>query len=229
MAGKILHLHVVAFVAVALLVLVGCSTTGVDRAEQRVASMEQMRAAVVEGKANVTATSAALQEVVAAGNADPRPAYAKYKGELTELDSAVTTIRGLADDLQANSKAYFDNWTAQLANIENPDIKARAEKAKQEFTAQFTKIKDAGQVVKTKFAPLSADLHDIQKYLDLNLNAQGVASIKDLAEKASKEAGEVNVATDALLQAVDAARAALAPFKGAEAAPAPAPEGGAQK
>ena len=87
--------------AVAILFLAGiagCSSGGQGRSEKRAESMKEYRAGLEKGSQQIDTTLTALDAVVAAAAADPRPSYQNFKTQLAMLDDD-------ANNAAANSEA----------------------------------------------------------------------------------------------------------------------------
>ena len=91
--------------------------------------------------------------------------------------------------MAANGDAFFAQWDAQLAQIQNEDIKARSQARKDEVAQKLLAIKRNYAEAAMAFKPFLADLQDVQKYLSVDLTQGGVASMKDTAAKATQAAG----------------------------------------
>jgi hypothetical protein len=107
------------------------------------------------------------------------------------IDAALGKLESLSDDvskqnaaMQAQGADYFRNWDAELAKIQNEDIRSRSAMRKNAVAARFDRVRVSYVKTKAAFQPFLSDLKDIRTSLATDLTVAGVASNKSTANKA---------------------------------------------
>ncbi|MEI9960889.1 MAG: DUF2959 family protein [Limisphaerales bacterium] len=107
---------------------------------------------------------------------------------MNALSSTATDVANKSEEMKSQGAAYFANWDVETAQIHSEDIRHRSAARKQEVAANFARISDQYDETKNAFAPFMSDLRDVQKFLSTDLTAGGLAAIKDVAAKATRDA-----------------------------------------
>jgi hypothetical protein len=198
--------------AAAALAFGGCGTTaGYKQADKTGAGIAEFRDEIVKGKAAVDATMTSLGEIATTANTDPRKAFEKYSKDVTKLESAAAAARKRALEMQEQGQAYFKKWEAELAQVNNPEIRALAEQRKAKLQGTFDSIRKYSEPLKTQFAPWMSDLKDLQKYLSNDLTIAGVEMAKPLFTKSTEGGLEVQKLVDALVAELNTIAATITP------------------
>jgi hypothetical protein len=174
--------------AATLMLAAGCASSGYDKGEKTAQNIQTTANHIAALPAIVDKTLASLDALVNKPQADLRPQFKQYNADLAELESTAKEIGAARRSMGEKGKEFFAAWDAQLAQINNEDIKARSEARKKEVTEKMDAIKRSYTEAETAFRPYMNDLKDIQKYLSVDLTAGGVAAIKDTVAKANKNA-----------------------------------------
>jgi len=174
--------------AATLMLAAGCASSGYDKGEKTAQNIQTTATRIAALPAVVDKTLASLDALVNKPQADLRPQFKQYNADLAELESTAKEIGAARRSMGEKGKEFFAAWDAQLAQINNEDIKARSEARKKEVTDKMEAIKRSYAEAETAFRPYMNDLKDIQKYLSVDLTAGGVAAIKDTVAKANKSA-----------------------------------------
>jgi len=198
----------------AILSLTGCGTTsGYKQADKTGAGMAQFREEIINGNKAIDATMKALDEVAAQATTDPRKAFEQFSKAVKNLDSAAGKVRKSSEAMKAQGAAYFKNWEAQLAQVNNPEIRALAEQRKVRLQEAFEGIRKHGEPLKEQFTPWMSDLKDLEKYLSNDLTIAGVDAAKGLFSKASQGGMEVQKTMDTLIAELNTIAATITPAK----------------
>lgn len=198
----------------AALSLTGCGTTaGYKQADKTGAGIAEFREEIVNGNAAIDATMKALDQIAATANSNPRKAFEQFSKAVKELDSAAGKVRKSSESMKAQGAAYFKNWETQLAQVNNPDIRALAEQRKAKLQEAFEGIRKHSEPLKEQFTPWMSDLKDLEKYLSQDLTIAGVDAAKGLFAKTSQGGLEVQKTMDALIAELNTIAATITPAK----------------
>ena len=196
---------VAALVAVAI-GLTGCGGGGSGSGYQRAAGMGgsllKDKADMLKLKDQVTATTAALNDLITDPQRDLKPQYKAFTGAVNKLDAMAKKSRERGVAIQANLDKYVDAWREEVVTIQDVKLREQAmdrvTQAKESFKQLYAKL----TAIKETLAPYVGNLKDIQRYLDTDLTPAGLQTIRTMATKA--------IASDkAILQQVDAVAAEI--------------------
>jgi hypothetical protein len=195
----------------------GCGTTsGYQQADKTGAGIADFRDELVNGKKAIDATMKALGDIATTATTDPRKPFEQYSKAVANLESTAEKVKKRGDAMKAQGAAYFKQWEAELAQVNNPEIRKLAETRKAKLQETFDNIRKYTEPLKTQFAPWMASLKDLQKYLGNDLTIAGVDAAKSLFTKATNEGLEVQKAMDALLAELNTVSATITPAKVAQ-------------
>jgi len=148
-----------------------------------------------EGRAQIDKVNGSLANLSSAQpGQDLRPLYKDYSSNVDKLDSIAADVRKQADAMQSKGQAYFQEWEAEQAKINNEDIKTRSVQRRAEVEQAFSRINAKSQRLKDAYHPLMSDLKDIRTALNSDLTPGGIAAIKPIADRVAKETVVVKVA-----------------------------------
>jgi chromosome segregation ATPase len=171
-----------------LLSLLACKSTdkGTATGETITKAADQIERGVLE----LDATVAALHAITEQPNdmAAQRKTFEKALGSLEETAESVSKT---AADMTGKGQAYFQEWDAQIASIQNEDIRERSADRRKVIEASFSDLKENYSEAKTTFDPLLADLRDMRAALKADLTHEGVEGLKPEVKDIDKEAASV--------------------------------------
>jgi len=193
--------------------LSGCATSGYKQADKTGAGIAEFRDEIVNGKKAIDATMKSLSDIAAAANTNPRKPYEQFAKNVADLESTAAKIHKRAQDMQAQGQSYFKQWEAELATVNNPEIRGLAEQRKAKLQQTFESIRQYSEPLKAQFGPWMSDLKDLQKYLGNDLTIAGVDAVKNQFKKATSSGMEVQKSMDALVAEANTIAATITPAK----------------
>lgn len=145
-------------------------------------------------RSHLAGTMAALSEVKAAAgqNADLTKPYANFNRSFQTLQSQTDKVRQYGVAVKARAKEHWDVWQKELTAMQNPSLREKAQNRYTATSKQFDKIVERVETAKESFAPLMADLSDINTYLKTDLSKDAVASLSGNIWKMSNRAKDVD-------------------------------------
>ncbi len=170
-----------------LLLAAGCASSGYDKGNKTAQDIQGTANRIAALPAQIDKTLASLDDLVNKPQADLRPQYKQFNAHLSEVASAAKDIAAARRSMGEKSKEFFAAWDAQLAKINNEDIKARSQARKDEFAQKMEAIKRSYTEAEVAFRPFMGELQDVQKYLSVDLTAGGLAAIKGTVSKAKTD------------------------------------------
>ena len=143
---------------------------------------------------NLSRTMSALEEVkaAAANNGDLTKAYGSFSSAYGDLETQVQKVREQGTAARARAKEHYEAWQKELTEMQNPALREKAQKRFTAASGEFQKINDRISDAKEKFAPLAADLKDINTYLKTDLSNDAVSSLSNTIWKMGGAAKSVD-------------------------------------
>ena len=191
----------------------GCSSTGVERAEDTAESMQDSVANIEKGKTQIKKTMDSLKKVQESAGSDPRSAFKEYGDNVEDVKAAAKKVRKTTDDMKDSGKDYYKTWQKQLSGMNNEQLKAISSARQAESQATYEKVVGAYNGVREAYKPFIKDLTDIQTYLSNDLTPGGISAIKPVADRAETNAAVLNDSLSALQANFSSMAAAIAPYK----------------
>jgi hypothetical protein len=190
----------------------GCSgTAGQQRTAGGVEAIRDLRDAVQQNSKQIDLVLGALDKVVGSANTDPTPAYMEFRSQLTTLDSDTEKARSRAATMKTRTEEYIRSWEAELVNIQNPEVQKQSDERRGQARESFAKLQSSSQSVRDTYKQFQGDLHDIQSYLDNDLNARGLAAITTLVDKTKAEGKAIQDGLSAFSTQLNDVANAIAP------------------
>jgi uncharacterized phage infection (PIP) family protein YhgE len=171
-----------------------CKSEPYESGEATGKTVQQAADEVDRTAASLDATVKSMNALVEKPAIDPKPQFKSFSSELDALETRAKSVRDLATEMDANSKAYFAKWDAQIAAISNEDIRSRSQERRQKVDQAFTKIREQYAKAREDFKPLLADLKDIRTALAADLTPNGIDAVKKTAGKVASRADDVKKA-----------------------------------
>lgn len=168
--------------------IAGCASTGYETGTKAASNIQKAADKITKLSLQVDTTLASLNDLVNNPKPDLRPQFKTFAANMKTLQSTATDITKARMAMGAQGKEFFAKWDEEIAKINNEDIKARSQARKGEVNDRLQAIKRTYAEVEMAFKPLAADLRDVQKFLSIDLTPAGVASMKDVAAKATQHA-----------------------------------------
>jgi hypothetical protein len=185
-------------VAAALVVATaGCQSTGTDQAAKTAGTMQKMATEFDAAPAEVDAVVAALTALID-GKGDMRKDYDAYNKDVAKIESRAERIRGLRKELEGNRDEFAKSWAEHLKTIQSEDLRKRGEQRRDKVIAAFGELTTKGQAVGAIYNPWMTQLIDIKKYLEHDLNPEGVKSIADMTTKVTDGATQLKTELESL-------------------------------
>jgi len=186
---------------------------GYKLADKVGAGIADFRDEIVDVKASVDATMAALGKIVAEASSDPRKAFKEFDKSVPRIDSAASSARKRAEDMKERGADYFKKWEKDLAEVNDPDIRKLAEERKAKLQAAFGNIRTTLEPAKEQFNSWLSNLKDLQKYLSQDLTITGIDAAKDLINKSRQDGAAVQQTLDKVIGELNTVVATITPAK----------------
>jgi len=195
----------------------GCaSSSGYKQADKTGVGIAEFRDEVVNVKKAVDGTMALLGQVTENATTDPRKAFAAFSKSVDKVEDSRAKAAKRAADVKAAGQAYFKQWEKELANVNNPEIRALAEQRKAKLNEIFAKVGPALETAKADFDPFLADLKDLRTFLGQDLTIAGVDAAKGIIKKTREHGVTLQTSLDTLIAEMNSISAQITPSKAAK-------------
>jgi hypothetical protein len=144
-----------------------------------VVSLADLKAQLTLLQSGISATMESLERVKASNDESLVRTAADFQNRFKQLELQVGTVRTQAVLVKARASEHYESWQKDLAGVQNPKIR---EKAQQRFTdsrKEFDKIVEKAEKAKEDALPLVSDLKDIVIYLQADLSGDAVKSLSN--------------------------------------------------
>ena len=141
---------------------------------------EQFTSALDKFKSVVNVPSGKLQEK-----------YDLLKGELDKSEAKAAAVKKRIADVEDVSKALFDEWTKELDQYKNADLRAESKKKLDQTRQKYTLLINAMKKADSKIEPVLSAFRDQVLFLKHNLNAQAVASLQSEVTTMDADTGKL--------------------------------------
>jgi hypothetical protein len=208
--------------AVISLPVVGCkSSSGYSQADKTGEGIHTVRNDITNIKTAVDGSIKALDDVVAAGNTDPRKPYEAFAKSVDTVDAAGNTAKKDAEKMRASAAAYFQQWEKQMDTVKSEEIKKMSQERKAKLQETFDNIKNAAADAKESFPGFLSDLKDLRTALGSDLSPQGIDSSKGIIEKTKNSGAQVQKDLDKLITEMNSVAEAITAAKAQTTKPKP--------
>ncbi|MCC6208547.1 MAG: hypothetical protein IT488_10405 [Gammaproteobacteria bacterium] len=197
-------------ILVVTVALAACTSTGMHRSEKAGATMEVVESDITKAVAQVDATAAALEELIAPGQDDVMKAFNNYSSNVDKMESLGKRMFEHADKMSVQGKEYFEEWRTQGNTYTNPQIRALSEQRRVELNAIFFEISQASVGVKGAFKSYMTDISEIRSYLSNDLTPKGIEAIIPVAQQTVSDGQSLKDAVSPVLSAIGNAREEIA-------------------
>jgi ABC-type transporter Mla subunit MlaD len=172
----------------AALMMPNCATAQTDNPSPQTKLADSVALIQTETTATrdqLEATLGALNALTKQQKGDLQPTYDAYAAEVkkTHAVAAQTAARIIA--MQDASKEYFDAWKAQINEIKNESLRAKATKRMDAVQKNYNEVIKSLQEATERFKPFLSNLDDMQKMLANDVTPGGVKAVRGVADDAN--------------------------------------------
>ena len=173
-----------------ILALAGCQTTGVDKAQKTVQSMNKQFAMLKSVPDSINVTISSLNDLLKEGG-DMRAEFNAFDKNVNNLVKEGEQFSKLKTSIDSSKSAFVEAWIESQQTTKSDDLLNRSKKRRAAVTEQFDEMSELVAEVGAEFNPWLQEVIDVRTYLESDLNANGVASIANVVPKITKESKSV--------------------------------------
>jgi hypothetical protein len=181
----------------------GCATSSksnYSKAGKTSTSLQKTAVGIDKGEVQIDATLLALSDLVNYPKTDIRPQFETFQSAVDKLDALSKDVSKQAVAMQEQGAAYFRQWDADLATIQNEDIRSRSTTRKNAVAARFDRVRASYALTKDAFVPFMSRLSDVRTALATDLTSGGLAAVRSTSAQAERDATPLREALRELSQ-----------------------------
>jgi hypothetical protein len=165
------------FAVVAALALSACAANQIERKQDAAQSARDVSSDIRSTNAQIDATLASLDNLMAADPAQLQPAYDRYSADVARMRTQAERINGDSADMRKQSQAYLSNWEKQHNDIQNQELRSASEQRRQTVMDRFQSVQSSYDSSRTSLDQFIRNLDDVRIALRNDLTARGVQAI----------------------------------------------------
>jgi len=196
-----------------LLLSTNLTAAGYKKADKTGASIAEFRDEIINIRKEVEATVLALDKILETANTDPRKAFKEFDKAVPRVDNAAQKAKKRSEDMKAKGKAYFEQWEAELATLNDPEIRQLAQQRKLKLQGTFDALRSVMEPARDQFNVWLSSLKDVRNYLSNDLTINGIDAAKELIGKTKTSGREVQQTLDVVITELNTIAATLTPAK----------------
>ena len=196
-------------IVTALALASGCASTAPERAAKATESIDALIAEMGKVKGGVDQSLNALDALVSKPSDNLKGQFDAYAQSVAALDQHAKAVADRAEAMKARGQEYFKGWEESTATLSSEEMRAYSEQRRAKLSAAYTDIQEKTGKAKEEFGPFITSLKDIQSYLSLDLTANGLQSVGNLATKGRASGAKVKENIDAVVKDCETVRNVL--------------------
>ncbi|MCE5339942.1 MAG: DUF2959 domain-containing protein [Planctomycetaceae bacterium] len=176
----------VLLISIALLFVSGCNSLyygtmekfGKQKRDILVDRVEEARDAQQQTKEQFASALDKFKSVVNVPSTELQEKYDTLKDELADSEEKAAAVTKRIAAVEDVAKDLFAEWTKELDQYTNADLKADSKKKLQQTQQKYNQLITAMKKAESKIEPVLSAFRDQVLYLKHNLNAQAIASLQ---------------------------------------------------
>jgi hypothetical protein len=206
-----LHVRVgsVLLVGVAGLAMVGCNsskdsgpaptkaaTISGDKAGKAMAGIQQVQDEINVAKGNVKSLVDSMTALRNSSGGGMQPAFKNFQESLATMQTHADKVAARSQDMQARAKEYREYWENEVAQMDNPELRAGAQERAQKVSAHFDAIRGKFEECRKLYQPFVKDCNDVNGYLSKELSASSLGVANGALDKGIADGKQLSKAID---------------------------------
>jgi len=173
----------------------------------------EYRQAAAGAEKAVEAALASLAVVSAQSNSFPTEVLTNFSAQVRRLQVESVQARARSEAMLARGDEYFRHWHRHLAQVEDPEMRALAEKERPALERSFSHIKSLSQEKREAFQPFIASLRQVRNALEKDPASLASEPVQSSIKTANEKGGEVRERLIGIQRELEAMSAMLTPAR----------------
>jgi len=202
----------VCFILVLLcgLLSAGCANKGILKSKDTSSTVSDVASQVEMTRQQLVNTTNALSVLTRQPTYDLKGALDRYKASVDGLEKSLKGLSSEAEGMRGEGQKFFATWDAQLAKIQDENMRAKSIARQQELGEKFTAVQQQYTSVQQDFRPLISRFRDIERIVRVDKTPTGIQTVQEFAKAAEGDANTLKQTLDKLSQNLHTMSGALA-------------------
>jgi hypothetical protein len=192
-------------------VLAGCATSPIERRERVVSDTQDTQRYIVQTRAQMAATMAALNGLQGKSGDPLRVQYQQFDREYERLESLANDLSSHAASVRREGDELLKTWQEEAATLQDPELRRRAEERRADRASAYQAVANEMSQTQQTLSSFLTDLRDIRRYLQVDLTPNGVANVQDKVTAANQRVDQVTQSLAQLNQRLEVLAQRTAP------------------
>lgn len=196
----------------ALLLAAGCQSAyystmekfGVHKREILVDRVADARESQQAAKEQFQTTLEAFQALTSFDGGKLEALHSRLDSEYEDSVDSAESVRSRIDSVRKVSKALFQEWDAEIAQISDSGLQRKSRTLKSETVQRYDQLMAAMGAASERMDPVLEAFKDNVLFLKHNLNAQAIASLEDISFEIEQNVSELIARMQASIDEADA-------------------------
>lgn len=183
----------------ACLLLSSCSSVyygtmekmGIPKRQILVDRVEAARLAQVEAKQQFASALQHFLSVTKVAAPELQATYGRLQDDLKRSEARAKEVRDRIDAIDAVAGALFDEWSAELAQYSNPNLRTQSARQLEATRKRYAELRRVMNTAADRMEPVLTAFRDQVLFLKHNLNAQAVAALGTTTRDLQQDIGRL--------------------------------------
>lgn len=163
------------------------STEGHDRAKDTADQVVEVGGAAGQTQLRLDNTLAALEQVVATAQQNPKPAFDTFVKEYGAFSDELADLTKQREALKSKAETWFAEFEKKNEAIQDPDLRKAGTKRLAEFREEVKGVSQQVDELMNGTTALHGRLKDVRTFLGNDLTAKGIETVSGRIADAAKE------------------------------------------
>ncbi|MFP4543958.1 MAG: DUF2959 family protein [Candidatus Kapaibacterium sp.] len=204
--SKIKLIKLCGIMMAAMVIMVGCSSTGMERSEKTSTTMETMDNDIMTVIAQIEITKASLEAMMRPNQQDIKSTYESFKENVSKMESKEDDFIEHAKEMKKRGKEYFAEWEKEGNEYSNPQIQQLSDQRRNELGSIYDRIAENSVGVTEAYRVYLSDIKEMQLYLSNDLTSKGIDTISPVSKKIVADGNNLKYNLESLQNAINRAR-----------------------
>lgn len=171
-----------ALILPALLLISGCATTNLDRAERTTRSMETVERDINRISVQLKATEASLDNLLSTNETEMMAAFEAYQENVDKIIRLKQNLRHHSDQMRKAGNTYFTEWQIEGETYANPELREVSTKRRQILNERFNGIAENSGKISRELDAYVNHIKEVENYLSKDLTPVALKAVTPAAK-----------------------------------------------
>ncbi len=190
----------------AIFIIIGCSTNGIQRSGNARTSLETVEQDIEKIITQLDRIGVSLNKLTKHGQENLREVYDQYSENISHIDKLENDFQKHMEEMEINNEVYLTEWEKNNNDYDNPEIQRLSVERLRIVSRAFDKITETNVGIKETFKEYVSDVIEIDIFISNDLTTKGIESIYPTSNRAVNNGRDLRQALIDLQSAIEDAR-----------------------